>query len=278
MTLNKRRRFASLPAGPGYLAGRWPDSVGMMQLVGFSRPCRQRDLAAICQWAGLPVLRRAGRAVAGRVPARAVSRLVSSACNRKGGSHYHQPGHYLHVVMAAGLLASAAGLSRDDRALLVLAALVHDLDHHGTWSSSRLYAQERWSAARVRRVLGRFDADMRLAARLERLLLATAINHDDLRLTILTTDPLARLLADADLFASVFYRRDLALSMTARLKLEQQLAGRPEGLLARFAVHVEQEGLRSTTGRRLYARLAISRKPAQNTVNHEGWDEFSNLL
>lgn len=278
MTLFKRRRFASLPASPEYLLRRWPDSVGAMQLVGFARPCSQHDLAAICRWAGLPVRGHAGRRVAGRVPASAVSRLISAASSHRSGSHYHQPGHYLHVVMAAGMLARAARLSRHDRALLALAALVHDLDHHGTWSSSRIYAQERWSAARVRRLLGRAGADMRLAGRLEQLLLATAINDDTLRLTILAADPLARLLADADLFGSVFYRRDLALEMTAKLKLEQRLPGRPDTLLSRFAAHVEREGLRSAVGRGLYARLAMSRRPAQNTVNHEGWDELANLL
>lgn len=278
MTLYKRRRFASLPAGPEYLLRRWPDSIGAMQLVGFARPCSQRDLAAICRWAGLPVGGGAGRRAAGRIPACAISRLISIACRRRSRSHYHQPGHYLHVVMAVGLLASAAGLSRDDRALLVFAGLVHDLDHHGRWSSSRIYEQERWSAARVRRVLGRSGADMRLASRLERLLLATAMNDDTLRLTILAADPLARCLADADLFGSIFYRRDLALELTRRLKLEQQLPGNSDTLLSRFAGHIEREGLRSAAGRRLYARLATSRSPAQNTVNHEGWDELSNLL
>lgn len=271
MTVNKRHRFASLPAGPDYLFQRWPDSLGAMQLVGFSQPCARRDLAAICCWAGLP-------RAAGRVPASAVSRLTAMAARRRSGNHYHQPGHYLHVVMAAGLLARAAGLSRDDRALLVMAALVHDLDHHGKRSSSRLYAQERWSAARVRRVLGRAGADIRLASRLERLLLATAINDDSLRLTILAADPLARCLADADLFASVFYRRDLALAITRKLKLEQRLPKRPDRLLSHFAARIEREGLRSTTGRKLYARLAMSRGKTLNTVNHRGWDEFSNIL
>ena len=274
MTVNKRDRFASLPAGPDYLLQRWPDSLGAMQLVGFSQPCARRDLAAICRWAGLPDRGRA----AGRVPASAVSRLIAIAARRRSGNHYHQPGHYLHVVMAAGFLARAAGLSRDDRALLVIAALVHDLDHHGKRSSSRPYAQERWSAARVRRVLGRAGADIRLAGRLERLLLATAGNDDSLRLTILASDPLARYLTDADLFGSVFYRRDLALAMTRKLKLEQQLPGRPDRLLAHFAARIAREGLRSAMGRNLYARLAISREEPLNTVNHGGWDEFYNVL
>ena len=276
MMTNQRHRFASLPAGPGHVVRRWPAGLGAMQLVGFSRPCRRHDLAAICAWAGLSVARR-GRAGV-RVPASAIARLVKKAARAESGNHYHHPGHYAHVVMAAGVLAEAAGLACEERALLILAALVHDLGHHGRRSSKRLYAQERWSSALVRQVLGAAGADMRLAGRVERLLLATAINKDALRLTILKADPLARLLADADIFASIFYSRDLALRMTRMLKLEQRLPGAPETLLSHFSALIEAEGLRSATGRRLYARLAMTRRPAQNTVNHEGWDELSDLL
>lgn len=278
MTPDRRHRFISLPATPGYLVRRWPSGLGAMQRVGFSRPCRRRDLVAISGWAGLPFGRRSGgRAIRG-VSSLAVSRLMTAAARRKSGNHYHQPGHYAHVVMAAGILAEAANLSSADRAILVMAALVHDLDHHGRRSPRRIYAQERWSASRVRQILGGAGADIRMASRMEQLVLATAINDDALRLTILAADPLARLLADADLFGSVFYRRDIALGMTRTLKLEQGLKGAPEQLLAQFAAHVEHEGLQSGTGRRLYVALAASRRSSQNTVDHEEWNDLSNLL
>lgn len=276
MMSDRRHRFASLPAGPGFFMRRWPDAIGSMQLVGFSRPCNGHDLAAICRWAGLFAGQR-GK-VGGRLPMAAVTRLIRMAAGVESGNRYHHPGHYAHVVMAAGVLAEAARLPGDERSLLILAALIHDLGHHGRRSIKRLYAQERWSATMVRRVLGRAGADMRLAGRLERLLLATAINEDVLRLTILKADPLARLLADADIFASIFYHRDLALKMTRMLKLEQGLPGTPEALLSHFAALIETEGLRSDTGRNLYVRLADSRRPKHNTVKHEGWDELSDLL
>ena len=234
----------------------------MMQLVGFSRPCGPRDLAGICRWAGLS---KNGRARSG-LSNRAVSRLVTLAARQGPGNRYHHAGHFAHVVMAAGLLAASAGLYGRDRDLLAVAALIHDLNHLGRRSSKRLFHQERQSAAAARRIIVGAGADARLAARLERLLMATALTDDALRMAILASDPLARLLADADIFASVSYRRDIALGLTRHLKLEQRIPGKAEDLLRHFADRIGKAGLHSGAGRRLLASAVASRQAALNTV------------
>lgn len=55
--------------------------------------------------------------------------MLVAAAQRRRTNHYHHAGHFAHVVIASGLLAYVTGLTACERALLVLAALVHDLDH-----------------------------------------------------------------------------------------------------------------------------------------------------
>ena len=61
-----------------------------------------------------------------------------------------------------------------------------------------------------------------MALRLNTLLRATALTNDVNRFG---SDRLARLLTDADIFASVVYLRQRSMGMTRALKLEHCLAG-----------------------------------------------------
>lgn len=174
--------------------------------------------------------------------------------------------------MAAAVLAEKAGIGNAERALLVLAALVHDLDHHGRRGTHHpLYRQERLSAQMAGRVLMRHGGDPRLVRRLERLIVATALTSDPHRNAILASDPLARLLSDADVFASLCYERALALKLTVRLKLEQGIAADAEAMLDGFAARMEAEGMASEAGRSLLRNLAASRQPHRNMVTGKGW-------
>ena len=94
---------------------------------------------------------------------------------------------------------------------------------------------------------------------------ATALTGDQARLLIIRSDRLARLLTDADIFASVMYERDISVRMTACLKLEQRLSGTPEALNAAFASHISGDGLKSAAARRLLADMQTGRA-ANRTV------------
>ena len=169
--------------------------------------------------------------------------------------------------MAAAVLAGKAGIGQADRELLVLAVLIHDLDHHGRRTKQYPpYRQERLSVRVSGRILLRHGGDPRLVRRLERLIEATALTSDSHRRTILSCDPLARLLADADVFASLFYERGLALTLTGMLKLEQGLAGDVAPFLDGFAARMAADGLKSEAGRQLLAELTASRQSHRNVV------------
>ena len=268
MPSRPRHHFRHLPVSPDYLVATWPRAIGMMQAVSFAAPCSRRDLMSICRWAGLAKERRSG----GPVPTGALRRLVALAARNSSGNSYHHAGHFAHVVMAAGVLAARAGLRSEERGLLVLAALVHDLDHQGRNASSKLYFQETLSAqAAVRVIGGRLIAgkggDPRLGSRIHNLLRATALTNDSTRTAILRSDRLARLLTDADILASVVYPLGRSMDMTRALKLEQRLAGGVFDLNRRFARMIADTGLQSEVARDLLEMACQSRHPARNVIN-----------
>ena len=141
------------------------------------------------------------------------------AAQRSPTNHYHHAGHFAHVVIASGLLAYETDLTARERALFVLAALVHDLDHSGRYTPPKLFAQETASARRAMRIVLGSGGYARLSLRVLWLLKATALTFHKDRKAILNGDHLARLLADADLFSSLFFSREKAIQLTRRLIL-----------------------------------------------------------
>lgn len=266
MSFRPRHRFRYLPVSPRYLASTWPRAVGSMQAISFTTPCSRRDLEYICRWAGLRGDGRSRRPVRGS----ALRRLASAAACSASGNIYHHAGHFAHVIMAAGLLAMRAGLHGEDHRLLVLAGLVHDLDHQGRRASSGYCRQERLSAQRAVRVIVGCGGDARLALRINSLLRATALTNDVNRSTILGSDRLARLLTDADIFASVVYPRQRSMGMTRALKLEQRLAGSVTALNRRFANMIEATGLQSDTAQSMLQTVLESRHPSRNIIRLDG--------
>lgn len=262
MSFRPRHRFRHLPVSPCYLVGTWPRAASSMQAVSFGSPCSRRDLEFICRWAGLDADGRQR----GPIPRSAQRKLVAAAVRNCSGSAYHHAGHFAHVVMAAGLLAARAGMRGEGRRLLVLAGLVHDLGHQGRRASSRHYHQEGLSARHAGRVIAGCGGDGRLALRIHSLLKATALTNDTTRATILQSDRLARLLTDADVFASVAYPRNQSVKMTRALKLEQRLAGPPAELNRRFAKMIGASGLQSGLARSMVQILLLSRHPSRNAV------------
>jgi len=266
MSFRPRHRFRHLPASQCYLAGTWPRAVGSMQAISFGAPCSRRDLEYICRWAGLRGDGRPRRPVR----ASAVRRLVSAAARNASGNIYHHAGHFAHVVMAAGVLAMRAGLRGEERSLLVLAGLVHDLDHQGRRASSVYCHQERFSARRAVRMIAGCGGDGRLALRIHTLLRATALTNDVNRWIILQSDRLARLLTDADIFASMVYPRQRSMEMTRALKLEQRLAGSVAALNRHFSELIGANGLQSDLAQSMLQAALESRHPSRNTVTPGG--------
>ena len=245
-------KLPDLPESPVYLLRQWPRGIRVLESVPFRSGYDADSLIALCHWAGMSgpsALRQTGIAYSG------VCRLAKLARMDRHGAHYHHSGHVAHVVMAAGLLAAADNLPQSDTNLLLLAALVHDLDHQGYHRSRALYDAEWRSAQMAKAVLLRRGSDARLTQRLERLLLATSFSDDVLRDEILATDRLASYLVDADLFASTFYARGLSMALTGHVKAEDRLTDSRLDLAGGFARQTRNRGFYTAVAADLHAGL-----------------------
>jgi hypothetical protein len=67
------------------------------------------------------------------------------------------------------------------------------------------------------------------------------------------------LLTDADIFVSMFFDRNRALTITRRLKLECRIEGQPESILDGFVHHILKGKLSSPQGEILIKKLRRQR-------------------
>ena len=164
------------------------------------------------------------------------------------------------MIIAFGLLTHETVLTARQRALFVLAGLVHGLDHAERYAPRRLFAPETASARLVMHIILGSGEDARLSLQLLWPQKATALTFYENRKAILASDRLARLLADADLFSSLFFSRQDAIQLTRWLNLEMLQIGDPVAHYDAFMDSMLRLGARSAVGRSLLARKSRSRR------------------
>lgn len=176
------------------------------------KPRQKVDLLAAIDWAGVTLPRKYRRVI---------TPLIWAASRNPHGNRYHHQWHNLAVMLTAGLLGRQAGLGKAQMTVLLMTALVHDLDHRGRHMSSIAYGEERRSAMIAGRRLfgasGDGKARRALAARLEATSFDPAtppvIRHDD---------EVTQILLDADVLASCMLPRRDALELTRGVMAEQR--------------------------------------------------------
>lgn len=251
-----RFSWSKLSRSPANILANWPRSLCQLEGLAFARQYSAENLLELCHWAGLSAprtLRQHG------ISYRAIQRLAVWAAADRHNAAYHQSGHIAHVIVAAGLLAAADGLSQADRDIVIVAALVHDLDHMGRHRPRQPFHMELWSAQIAVAHLSRYGSDARVGVRLTDLLAATSFTADPMRDGILAADPLAAYLVDADLFASLFYGVTHARKLSALIKFEDRDPAPISQILKRFVTIASVHGFHTDAAADLHARLGASR-------------------
>ncbi|MCE2518107.1 MAG: HD domain-containing protein [Alphaproteobacteria bacterium] len=190
------------------------------------------DLYAVLKWAGVGVPRKYRRAVAP---------LIWAASRNPHSNRYHHQWHNMSVMISAALLGRQAGLGRRQMTVLVMTALVHDLDHRGRNMSRVPFGEERYSAMIAgRRLYGRSghgQAWRELQSRLEATFFdkntTPAIPHDD---------EVTQILLDADVLASCMLPRADALELTRGVMHEHGTSGKAEQALQGFIKTLAERG------------------------------------
>lgn len=246
------RRAGRWPSA-AYMLNRWPASVRFFEGVGQSQP-RQHDIEEALVWAGLPASSRGLKALGLR--AGLIRRLLPQAASNRHSNSYHNPAHNLAVIRAAGLLAEAAGLSRGARALLVLAALVHDLDHMGRYQRAGLAEQEFYSFKKAAHLMARYSVHPDIQYQILVMLLATCPQaDDDIFRQAGEAGDLVDCLVDADLFQSLFTKPAQVDRLTKNLKLEMGAKQDWQTMRDGFIASRQKVGLQSAAGRFLHSYL-----------------------
>lgn len=175
------------------------------------------------------------------------------------GNSYHHPWHSLTVVMNAAILAERAGVrpgaGTHQRDALLMAALCHDLEHRGKRAFMADYVEERRAAAiSIRSGFGsgsgrRKDADA-LKARIDS---TAAIWRKTAAI-----EPMIALLRDADIMASCFSPRRIALDLSRRVMREKGLAIPAANALSGFLKVMEKRGFDHPATRRLASTMSAA--------------------
>ena len=188
----------------------------------------------------------------GRVPRqyqRSIRPLVWAAGRNPHKNGYHHDWHNITVMVFAAVLASLMPsqhrLSKDDQFTLLLAAMVHDLDHRGRAMAAKPYDEEVRSAMIAgRRLFGKTGHGQAWQQ------LLTMINQTSFHVLSVdaSKDHLSALLKDADLLGSVVFPHHLSKAMTLGLKQEQKLALPSDKILSQFMENLSKRGLSSPEG------------------------------
>ncbi len=217
---------------------------------------------AIFAWSKLPIPRRHRRAM---------GVLMKSARLNPYNNSYHHPWHTAAVMVIALLIAHRHRLAAFDAANLGLelglAAFAHDFGHRGRRMSPLPFAEEHRSGLLVsRRLYGRSAGGKARRLFISRLKMTSISGARDFS----SSDDIAAILADADIFASLFFGHDEVIALTKGLLGETRAAVSPpilprEMLWHFIAALAEDGGLKHIETRRLAASL--NRRDAAVFIN-----------
>lgn len=214
------------------------------------QPLSKPDAARLLQWAGFQGYRLS--------PQRR-RRLEKKVGGNPYSNSYHHPWHSFGVVMHAAVLAELAGFDRKKRDALLMAALCHDLDHRGKRASPVDYVEERRSARiSIHTCFGTGSGRGRNAALLRAHLESTAAAWASSK----PIDELTALLRDADIMASCFYPRPVALDLSRSVMREKGLTTPAGQALKGFLAVMKSRGFSHPITTKTAFRISASQAGA----------------
>lgn len=237
-----------------YARNRWPHSRAMLPSQT-SAEMKQLSLYECCLMAGLsaPSCTRHNTGISHN----AIKKVAKAQSRLMRLNAYHNQAHICQVIIAAGLLADEASISQVERDILIVAALIHDFGHRGAKRNKMPFWQEIFSCDKALPLLIRGGMDSRLVGLFYEMVLATSPQADADTVKG-KGDDIISLLADADLFASLFGAKRDVDKLTGQLKFEERLTMPMAELRDRFLASCKAKGLSSLAGQALHDRLGTN--------------------
>ena len=217
-----------------YIANNWPRSKHVLKKYILSNQ-KLPNLYKLC----LNCLNDLNMHKVGRM--KPVLKKLSILCSKNVTYNtYHDPHHFKSVIIIACLLAKLSNLTNnEDKLLLVIIALTHDLGHSGRRIQNRSFYQEERSFNELSRVLFKVKPNFKENQRIKKIFRSTYFPIKPEKVD----DHVEKIILDADILASLMFGLNVGVEFAKRLKHELRFEGGSEQLFSGFLKFLDNKSL-----------------------------------
>ena len=153
---------------------------------------------------------------------------------------YHDPHHFKSVIIIACLLAKLSNLkNNEDKLLLVIIALTHDLGHLGRRIQNKSFYQEERSFSELSRILFKIKPNFKKNQRIKKIFRSTYFPIKPEKVD----DHIQKIILDADILASLMFGLNVGVEFASRLKHELRFEGGSKQLFSGFLKFLDNKSL-----------------------------------
>ena len=153
---------------------------------------------------------------------------------------YHDSHHFKSVIIIACLLAKLSNLkNNEDKFLLIIIALTHDLGHLGRRIQNQSFYQEEKSFSELSRNLFRAKPNFKKNQRIKKIFRSTYFPIKPEKVD----DHVQKIILDADILASLMFGLDVGVEFASRLKHELRFEGGSKQLFSGFLKFLDNKSL-----------------------------------
>ena len=153
---------------------------------------------------------------------------------------YHDSHHFKSVIIIACLLAKLSNLkNNEDKLLLVIIALTHDLGHLGRRIQNKSFYQEEKSFSELSRILFKVKPNFKKNQRIKKIFRSTYFPIKPEKVD----DHVEKIILDADILASLMFGLNVGVEFAERLKHELRFEGASKQLFSGFLKFLDNKSL-----------------------------------
>ena len=170
-----------------------------------------------------------------------ILKKLSALCSKNVTYNtYHDSHHFKSVIIIACLLAKLSNLkNNEDKFLLIIIALTHDLGHLGRRIQNQSFYQEEKSFSELSRNLFRAKPNFKKNQRIKKIFRSTYFPIKPEKVD----DHVQKIILDADILASLMFGLDVGVEFASRLKHELRFEGGSKQLFSGFLKFLDNKSL-----------------------------------
>lgn len=168
-----------------------------------------------------------------------LSKLAILCSKNVNSNKYHDQHHFKSVLLIACLFAKISKIKRNERLLIIILALVHDMNHQGKRIVNKPYYQEKKTIQALEKVIYRKLLNNKIWKRINRILLNTYFPIEPEK----NNDLVEKIILNADLAGSLIFGFRNGLKLAEKLKNEISYKNKSLTLYKDFLEKIETRRL-----------------------------------